>query len=196
MNGPIAQLVALVCHANAFLRSPASSVAFFPGNSTCKFCDSITFVETKRSWTGTMRESVIAATADKWFAHLARKQALAVRLVHETKNDPRISDRMSAGFVGGGGSWMLAVRYLASTEYWMARWQVWNQKAPEQRIWRVTYGLVARAQEAPNAAPPMNTVREEFRSALVRIHAFSQTHECAGFTECFSRALRSLDNES
>jgi hypothetical protein len=196
MNGPIAQLVALTCHANWFLEQGAIPSRFFPDNSTCKFCDRISFVEIKKSWLGKPSERTVAETPDAWFAYLAARKASGVRIFRQARNDPRISDRMSAGFVGGGGDWMLAVRCPSATEYWMARWEVWNQNAPEQRIWRVTYGLVARDQAPLAVAPNQADLLVAFKSALNRIHAFSAENTCGGFTECFARAVHSLNDRA
>jgi hypothetical protein len=139
MNGPIAQLVALTCYGNAFLHGTKGVYRFFPDNSTCRFCDRISFVEVKRSFLGRRREDAVATDPDAWFQYLADRKALGIRLLRQPQNNLGISDRMSAGLVGGGGEWKLGVRYPASTDFWMARWEVWNQSAPEQRIWRVTY---------------------------------------------------------
>ena len=192
MNGIIAQLVALTCHANAFLKQSAAANRFFPDNSTCRFCDQVAFVEVKKSRFGKPTESSIAATPDDWFKYLAGRRALGVRLIHEMRNDPHISDRASAGFVGGGGQWMLGVRYPTTTEYWMARWEVWDRNAPQQRIWRVTYGLAGSAPAAAVMTSNSSEVLAAFESALIRIHAFSAAHDCAAFTDSFARALQSL----
>lgn len=193
MNGPIAQLVALTCHANWFLEHGAIPSRFFPENSTCKFCDRVSFVEAKKSWLGKSSEKTVADNPDAWFAYLSGRKASGVRVLRQARNDPGISDRMNAGFVGGGGQWMLGVHCRNSTDYWMARWEVWNQNAPEQRIWRVTYGLVARDQIPPAPASSRPDVLTAFESALNRIHAFSANNNCGGFTECFARAIQSLN---
>lgn len=195
MNGLIAQLVALTCHANAFLRSSDERLKFFPDNSTCTFCDRISFVEVRKPLIGRQREIVVADTPEEWFKYLARKKALGVRLIRESNNDPRISDRMTAGFVGGGGTWMLEVRYPDSTDLWMARWEVWDQNAPGRRIWRVTYGLVASRPGSVRRSQKPSELRESMRAALLRIHSFSKAHDCGPFTESFSHALESLADE-
>ena len=193
MNGPIAQLVALTCYANSFLERGAVTSRFFPDNSTCQYCDRITFVEIEKMWLGKPTEKTVAEKPDDWFKDLIAEGASAVRIIREEGNNPLISDRMSAGFVGGGGQWMLAVSYPTGVaNYWMARWEVWNQQAPQQRIWRVTYGLAARDRTVPSADPNYSDAKTAFESALTRIHAFSLKHNCDGFTECFARAIRSL----
>jgi hypothetical protein len=88
MNGVIAQLVALACHAKAFLRGHVSSQRFFPANSTCQFCDRTSFAEfTKRE------EVTVATTPDAWFALLAQRSAQAVQVIREPQTDERIPDR-------------------------------------------------------------------------------------------------------
>lgn len=60
---------------------------------------------------------------------------------------------MSAGFVGGGGRWVLEVALASGQiDIWAAQWDVENANAPDDRIWKVTYFLIAqqRFQSVPN----------------------------------------------
>lgn len=189
MNGQIAQLVALASYANASLRRLPDRPSFFPSHSTCKYCDRVTFAELGTSPLGEQCEDVIAQSPDGWFEYLERKGALRVSVVREPQDRPLISDRNSAGFVGGGGVWMLAVRHADVTNYWVSRWDVWNREAPEKRIWRVSYVLVGSLSDEECAVSDVQTATAELERALRRIHAFSAAHECDGFTECFVRAL-------
>ncbi|MBL8852305.1 MAG: hypothetical protein JNG89_21715, partial [Planctomycetaceae bacterium] len=127
MNGPIAQIVALTCHANAVLRGIAVA-PFFSGNSTCQFCDSVTF--TRQSWWW-MQNRTVAQTPDEWFARLSAGKAKGVRLSWQSQNDHGIRDRQLAGLVGGGGEWaMEVVQAGGKSTLWTAIWEVWNQIAP------------------------------------------------------------------
>jgi hypothetical protein len=90
---------------------------------------------------------------------------------------------------------MLAARDPASTDYWMARWEVWNQNAPNRRIWRVTYGLVTHRRELLTDHPGRSDVANALKAALVRILAFSEAHDCSGSAVHFRRALESLERE-
>ena len=127
MNGPLVQFVALACHANAFLRGRPVS-PFFPGNSTCKFCDWVKFVRVSNSLFGKARENLVAATPDAWFEYLKAEHVAAVRLSCTPQNRPGISDRMSSAFVGGGGTWaMETIRPKGKSGIWLSRWTVWNQ---------------------------------------------------------------------
>src|SRR5438552_4619626 len=143
MNGPLAQFVALTCHANAFLRG-AQVPDFFAGNSTCQFCDSVKFVEASKTFLRKIREAPVAANPNLWFAHLRTKGVTGIRLSCTPQNKPGISDRMSSGFVGGGGTWAMEVlQRHGKAGVWLSRWEVWNQNAPERRTWRVSYGKVS-----------------------------------------------------
>jgi|SRR5438876_1039119 len=106
MNGPLAQFVALTCHANAFL-SGRQVPEFFPGNSTCQFCDSVKFFEVSKTLLRKVRETPVAVNPNAWFEHLRTERVTGIRLTCTPQNKPGISDRMSTAFVGGGGTWAM-----------------------------------------------------------------------------------------
>jgi hypothetical protein len=194
MNGPIAQIAALTCHANAFLRGKAVP-EFFPANSTCQFCDSVKFIGFSKSLFGKVQETAVAASPNSWFDHLKTERIIGVRLSRTPQHNPEISDRRSAAFVGGGGNWAMETIPLQGTSAtWVARWVVWNQNAPERRIWRVDYGRVSKGP--PRKFEPVNLdfATTRLRSALADVHSFSEKHDCEGFTACFARAKETLDS--
>jgi hypothetical protein len=192
MNGTIAQAVALVCHANGAIRGLPS--LFWPTNSTTQFCEFVRFVRFERKLFGGHQEAAAANTPDEWFDTLIKQRTIAVRLQHGPGAADALPDRMSAGFVGGGGHWILEV--LGADERvsrWIARWEVGKRGAPDHRIWRVTYGLVQRSRPERNVArPSFVDVRAELSAALTEIHAFSEQHGVNPFTALFARALDSM----
>src|SRR5687767_5366390 len=122
MNGPLAQVVALTCHGNAAIAG-RSGGTFFPDNSTCAYCDSITFAQLKTTMFGKTRETLVAASPDQWFEQLGARKAIGIRIVLTPENNPDFSDRMSSGLVGGGGNWSLEVMLAGGTsETWVASW--------------------------------------------------------------------------
>ena len=195
MNGPLAQFVALTCHANAFLRGQAVA-PLFPGNSTCQFCDWVKFIVVSKTLFGKSKEVPVAATPNVWFEHLKSKGILGVRLSRTPQNKPGISDRMSSAFVGGGGTWaMETLQPDGKAAVWLSRWSVWNQNAPERRIWRVEYGLISEIHRRTADGTDLESARARLRSALAEIHRFSEKHNCGGFTACFARAMETLDSQ-
>lgn len=194
MNGPIAQLVALTCYGNAFLQG-VDVGEFFPRNSTCIFCDRVTFVTVGKSFLGKPKEKEIAKAPEEWFKFLKAAGAVGVRLARAPQHDPRISDRMAAGFVGGGGTWSMEVLLPHNrSQFWVARWEVWNRHAPEHRIWRVTYGRISEGATAKSQPDNLQSAATRLRQALRDIHAFSMKQDCGGFTRCFADALDTLDS--
>jgi hypothetical protein len=193
MNGSLAQITALTCYGNAFIGG-GDAPKFFPANSTCQFCDSINFFEFKKPLIGRTKEVEVAGTPDEWIASLKKRGAKGIRLVRQAQSDTGISDRMAAGFVGGGGTWMMEVmRGDGRSEFWAARWDVWNQDAPDRRIWRVTYGLLCVATTKPSTARKIAEVKADFRSSLSAIHRFSEMESCGGFTNCFAGGITALE---
>ena len=185
MNGPVAQCVALVCHANAVLGGRRG--LYFQGNSTARFCESIAFADDGPG--GEPR--VLADAPDAWFAFLKHGAFERLRLSRVAQNRPLLSDRLSAGFVGGGETWlMLALGAGGDCEAWQGFWRVWDQKARDQRIWRVVYVRAPAAALAETDS--LAAARSELAEALDGIHAFAERNQCGGFVECFAAARGAL----
>ena len=194
MTGPIAQFVALACHANAFLRG-LRVPEFFPSNSTCQFCDGIKFFHVSKTLFGKVRQAEVATTPHGWFECIKAEDVPEVRLSRTPQNDPGIPDRMSAAFVGGGGTWSLRVtNRKGQAAVWLSKWEVWNQDAPERRIWRVSYGRVPERESRSDPFIDLDGAVARLRVALQDIYTFSEKHDCGGFTICFARAIKTLDS--
>ena len=190
MNGPIAQLVALTCNANAHIRG-LQTARFFPDNSTCQFCDSVKFTSVSRRFWGGRREQPVSATPEEWFIHLVDARALGVRIFRIA--DRVASDRRLAGFVGGGGAWVIevAIPKMRFT-HWVADWEVWNQDAPEQRVWRVVYRRIADVRQSSVTQLDVSDAAGRLFISLERIRAFAGSHDCNEFAQLFEKGIMSL----
>lgn len=191
MNGPIAQAVALTCHANARL-SHRASASFFPQNSTCQFCRSVSFVAVEPQSGGKPRELPVASSPDEWFSLLEKERATGVELHHGPGQSQGAPERKLAGFVGGGGEYSLTVLGPEESTLWMARWQVGDRRAPDKRIWEVTYGRVASVRPAPLVPTDLASPAHRLETALVDIIAFAEGHALEGFARLFRQALACL----
>ena len=192
MNGPIAQLLALACHFNGRARGITAN-AFFPSNSTCKFCEYIRFVRRRSGWFGTSTSwQTDASTPDEWLTREAKAGRSAL-VVHQRIDDPGISDRMSAGFVGGGGRWLLITTSGRSADAWEAGWEIGNRDATDQRIWKVSYGLVTENNriELPRLRT-LEVLHADLRESLEEILAFADRNCIEGFAESFRKAIACL----
>ncbi|HUN84784.1 MAG TPA: hypothetical protein VMU48_10410 [Terracidiphilus sp.] len=194
MQTPLAQMAAVTCHGNAAVRG-MQTPQFFPGNSTCQFCESITFLVSGKPAGGESQSAVFADTPDAWIRDLRRRSLVGFRLRQQPQDRPGFSDRNSSGFVGGGRLWMIeAVREGKVSEFWLNKWEVGNRDAPDRRIWRVTYGLYQVVPTPGFALRPLGAIIDDFRSALKEIRAFAEAHECGNFTRFFDDALRAFDD--
>lgn len=184
MNGVIAQAVALTCHGNARLAG-LEIPTFFPGNSTCQFCEYVRFG--RGGWRGGE-----FATPDEWFASLVRQKARGLRLLWLPDQRRRFPDRMLAGLVGGGGGWVIEAAGRHGAEYRCGRWQVGNQEAPDRRIWRVTYTRTT-GQASTTPAPDLPAVKGRLVDSLRAISRFAGEHDVTGYVDQFDRAVAQLD---
>jgi hypothetical protein len=101
---------------------------------------------------------------------------------------------MSAGLVGGGGTWeLLTVRSEHTSEGWEARWWVWNQAAPEQRIWKVEYTGTPLRRLVAAETPQLTVLSGNLAGSLEAIIAFSREHNLSPFTEAYEKALVCLN---
>jgi hypothetical protein len=194
MNGPVAQLAALTCHANAFLGG-REIPRFFPGNSTCQFCQRIEFVELEATPAGEPARRVLAVSPDEWIHELPVREVDGCLLSFAPRNDPEISDRLSAGFVGGGHVWqILVLRDDGLTERWSSDWGVIDRNAPDRRLWGVDYRRDAIEPRTAYRGRNLAVVRQSFHDRLIDIRTFSLRHTEGTFTSHFDEALLALEN--
>ena len=192
MNGPMAQIVALTCHGNAFLRGQDVGT-FYPDNPTFAFCDRVSFATVNKMFFGGIREHVVAKNPNAWFSQLAAAGAKELRLSLAARSGPDTTSRMSDGF-DSGGTWTIEVRLPGSrSEYWAARWHVWKKDAPDQRIWRVLYGRTSSGNTLVMRTPPLDSARSRLTKSTQDMLAFASNHQCGDFAQVFRDALDMLD---
>ena len=183
MNHPIAQVVALTCYANATLRGRIVP-AFFPGHSTCQFCDSVEFVRPSRDGLIDVRLTRVADTPDAWFRYLETAGAASIRLLRDPPDN-----------VAGTDAWrMEAVQRDGRAAWWMSRWEVWSPKAPHRRIWRVQYRRGAEREASTAPSTPLALLADRFRAVLGDIRGFAESHNCGGFAASFAQAIDTIDS--
>ena len=195
MNHPVAQIVALTCHGNAILCGHGTA-PFFPNNSTCRFCERVSFVTLDKTWLGKTKELDTAQTPDQWFALLKSSGAWGIRLSRAPQGLSWLSDRMSAGLVDGGGTWTLEVLFPdQKSERWVAGWQVTNPQAPDQRIWRVTYRRGSRSRTRPLPPVDLSDLAAELHASLEATADFSARKSLDTFTKAFDEAMDTLSTK-
>jgi hypothetical protein len=192
MQGTIAQLLSIAAHGNEYLRGRLKD-DYFPNSSTFKFCKFVKFVDLQSSGTK-WHERDFAKDPNDWFKKLKETGVLQFRVRYISTNNEAISDRMSVGFVGGGGRWLIEAVKLGESDFWEAGWEVGDRDDPEQNIWHVKYGRILRNRNQPEQPlPPAIEVKEQLKEILQNISEFAHKNNCGNFGECFDRGLKALE---
>jgi hypothetical protein len=137
LQGPIAQAVALAIFGNDILRG-YSRENFWPASTVFKFCKAVRFVALSGAATRPT-ESLFAEDPMQWITRLRQEGTTRLHIHAFAHDDPGINDRMSVGFVGGGGRWLIETQQARVSDLWQARWQVENKDDPDKKIWDVAY---------------------------------------------------------
>ncbi len=189
MIGPIAQAIALTCHANAALRGLFSG-KFWRTNSTAQFCESIEFFQLEPPWERPV-EALLEETPDGWFHWLQRNGFTRARIRYDHERDGSARWQL-AGMMKGAGQWSLETLHKDESEIrWLAWWRG-HEGAPPERRWSVRYALAT--QEPPRPLPTtLDVARDELRAGIVAAHVLARRPNLSPFALNFERALRTLE---
>ena len=198
MIGPLAQLIALVAYGNDFLRNGNVPADFDSSNTTFQYCNKVDFRDFKKiSLSSKTEEGVIAKCPTEWFKHLKDSGCKRLRLWHECSKDQSFAkDYKLAGFVGGGGVWLIEALHSNCCNYWANRWEVTKENAPDKKIWSVNYAMVVKRQCSINMKIDEQKVKRELRHTLTEIVDFAREQNLNYWAEQFNRSITILDSIS
>lgn len=195
MQGTIFQILVLVTHGNMVL-SGQTVADFYPQHNAFKFDEFVKFVDLERAGSG-WDEKPFAEDPNDWLSKLKSKQCSGLRVERISTDKKDISDRMSVAFVGGGGRWIIEAVCPGGSDYWEAKWEVGDRNRPDQKIWRVTYGRIARNQRATTTSTPsIDALSAEMGRTLQDAIAFSTKHKLDWFGKAFESGYSALKAES
>lgn len=195
MQGTIFQILVLVTHGNMVL-SGQTVADFYPQHNAFKFDEFVKFVDLERAGTE-WNEKPFAEDPNDWLSKLKGEQCSGLRVKRISTDKKDMSDRMSVAFVGGGGRWIIEALYPGGSDYWEARWEVGDRNRPDQKIWRVTYGRIARNQKTtPMSEPSIDALSPEMGQTLQDAIAFSKKHKLDWFGKAFESGYSALKAES
>lgn len=194
MQTTISQAAALVIFGNDVLRGHARS-DFWPAATVFRFCNTVRFVALSGAPAKPI-ETLHAEDPIQWISRLKDAGTTGLRIHNVGRGDPRINDRMSVGFVGGGPRWLIETRQAHASDVWEARWQVMNREDPERKIWEVTYfrtdhGRSPIALQAPN----LRAMRHDLAATLSRLEAFATRQKLEEFAISFRKASTILSSD-
>jgi hypothetical protein len=194
MVGTLSQLVTLVSYGNAYLRG--REIGSLSSNSEFQFCNTVEFLFPKPagSWFG---KELLVGSPLKWLETLKDRKCTRLKLSHFPTPNPEAPDHMLAAFVGGGGQSLIEAAFDSNSDYWAGKWEVTNQKAPDRKIWRVTYNVVAKnSKSTSNAAIDLQGLRNRLEKTLLEIRDFAQKHKVDNFAAIFQNGIDCLNSAS
>jgi len=192
MTGTLLQVITLIAYGNNYLQNREMPASFDSVNTAFQFCNKVDFNEIENQ-----KEKVIAATPTKWFECLKAEGCKHLRIYFEYPKDQSFAKpHMLAGFVGGGGTWLIEAIYDNYSNFWAARWEVTNRNAPDRKIWTVNYRLVAKKLQTRNQQIDNQSIKNNLRQTLTEISDFALKNNQQYFGEVFIKAKNILDMTS
>ena len=194
MQGIIAQAAALAIFGNDILRG-YSREDFWPASSVFKFCKAVRFVALSDE-AAKPTKSLFAEDPMQWILRLRDEGTSSLRLHAVAHNDPGISDRMSVGFVEGGGRWFIESQQARVSDLWQARWQSLNKDDPDRRIWDVAYFRIDHGRpHIPLQTKSITALRQDLMMVLSKIEAFAVRQKLEYFAGVFRKATGLLSSD-
>jgi len=196
MTGTLSQLIALASYGNAYLQKKEMPEGFGSSNSAFTFCNKVDFRVFERSFfSKTPKEDIVGDTPEEWFAYLKQTHCNRLVLYYEgSKDQSQAKDHQLAGFIGGGGTWFIEAIYEKHSNFWAARWEVTDQQAPDNKIWRVNYGMFSGKQAIHNLQFDKEQVKQELYQTLESIADFATAQNLGSWAGIFERAKAVLDS--
>ena len=188
MQGSIAQTLSLAAHGNVYLSGKLEK-DYFPQHQTFAFCQSVRFVDLQES-DGGLEEEAFATDPEYWFEKLKDAGIKQFRIRYIASHDAGMSDRLSVGYPGGGGRWLIETIMPDGSDFWEAHWE-----APDRADgkWQVTYARVMKNADMPEPRmPPPQAVKSKLEGAFSKLSKFAKAHGQDRFAEIFTRGLNSL----
>jgi len=203
MNGPIAQIVAITVYGNSILTENNIN-EYSLDNTTAKFCKEIKFVDWlkptfyDKHFKGRKEyySKDIASDFASWIDSLKADKMTKLYLHYTGSKNNQGNDRKLAGFIGGGGRWLIEAYNGQTSDFWEGKWEVTDREDEFNRIWTVTYARIARnLKPIKEGHSKLESVKGELLESLKDCRNFSSKHGMDGFQNCFENAVACLDEE-
>lgn len=198
MNGTTSQLLSLITFGNQYIKTTQLPNDYYLANTVFKFCNTVNFMHLSSLPDGTTTENLVASAPTEWFKHLLQDGCRELKAYYHPSegNTNGTPDHKLAGFVGGGGTWLLEAIYPAYSDFWAARWQVTKQDDPNQKIWTVNYGRTVHQTQTINFKPDTADIRNGLYQVLNDIKIFAEDLQLSNWASIFDKALQVLEGNS
>lgn len=193
MNDIIAQVIAIIGYGNDYLQV-GNLLYDFDSNCIFQYCKSVDFIYQKKKGLFSKKvEMLIADSPTGWFKYLNEKGCLKLRLHFKSQ---RPDDYMTAGFVGGGGIWLIETVFEDHSDFWNAEWSSINQNAPDNKIWQVKYKCISKDRPTIDKQYDLLEIKTRLKNSLTRIESFALEENLEYWGKLFESARRLLDEKN
>lgn len=195
MVGTIAQKIAIVSHGNESLLTDKINDIFLE-NTTFQFCKAVNFIglydikENKKS-----KGYLIASNSNEWFKFLKKENCKKLKLFYlRPKKSESFEVYKIAGFIGGGGTWLIEAVYDGYSDFWTSKWKVTDKKANDRKIWTVYYSKIDFHKALKTKKDDIDKIEAEFSNVLYELIEFSHLKNLSRFEVIFKTAQKTLDS--
>lgn len=101
-------------------------------------------------------------------------------------------DHFHAGFVGGGGIWLIETVYNKHSDFWANRWEVTDSNASDRKIWTVNYGKILSNQQTVNFESNLEDIKKDLSRSLKGITQFAHQRDMQNWEGIFKKAYSTL----
>lgn len=189
MKSELAQLVLLTTYYNEYIKNNRIPEVFDSINKNFQLKYDIKFKEVRTNIFYILnKEKLISNSAIEWFKYLKSKGCKYLRLYLEDAIDDKSKNNYQlAGFVGGGGNWLIEAVYDNYSNYWTSFWQLSNNKQ-SSNTWIVKFVLVAKKQITCNLQIDNKQVKENLNKTLLELEDFAYKQELNYWGEIFNKS--------
>lgn len=189
MNGSLALLIALISYGNNYIIYGAEIPKLDFNNSTLIYCNMLNFYNNALA----IKSDIVAQSPQEWFKFLKKDGCRKLRIYYTHSNEIESKDFESAGFVGGGGDWLIEAVYANHSNYWVLTESVINQNAPDNRIWESNF-TVRKNKPSTSKLISIEIAKKNLSVALNKITLFAAENNLKGWATEFENANKNLDN--
>lgn len=188
-----ANTVAMACHLNARIRG-VTCPPIAQNEVVFNFHHSVEFWDAKRKLLSKkFKPKLVSTDPDEWIDDKIRRGTTRASLMYRPSPNGTRKDRKTAGFVGGGGQFLLVLHRKTNVELWHSMMKIEDRDHPDQKIWKTGFFFASSQAEPLPKDQSVASVSSDLRGALVAVHAFAIRQGITDFAKTFREAIDRLD---
>ncbi len=197
MVSTLTQLISLVSYGNDFL-SKGNIQSEFNNNSVFQFCKNVYFRK-NLNIVSNIFNNIIANNPSGWLELLKKKRCKKLRLHYlppVTTHEDKMLPYMMAGFIGGGGTWIIEAIYNHRVEFWKNSWEAKYKDTEANKIWEVNYYKIKLEYIKPNIKYNINSIKLNFEATIDELIQFCYCNKLDYWSEIFKKAKLVLKSKN